>query len=185
MRNTPIDCALVSTNSITPGEQPGVLWNWLLGQGLKIRFVHRTFQGSNEARGMAAVHCVIVGFGYREPDRQTTFEYDEVRGEPQAIAAKNINPYLVDAPDVTLPSRQRPIWAAPDVGMGNKPIDDGNDLFNPEEKAEFLQREPQAARHFRRWLGADEFINGYERWCLWLGEGPPSELRRMPEPIER
>ncbi len=166
MQNTSIDCALVSTNSITQGEQPGVLWSWLLGQGLKIRFAHRTFRWSNEARGMAAVHCVIVGFGYRVPERRTIFEYDDIRGEPHAIGAKNINPYLVDAPDVTLPSRQSPICRVPEIGIGNKPIDDGNYLFTSEEKIAFLKHEPQAAPYFRRWLGADEFINGYERWCL-------------------
>jgi hypothetical protein len=184
-RGTGVGCALVSTNSITQGEQPGILWSWLLGQGIKIAFAHRTFRWSNEARGMAAVHCVIIGFGYDEPASRTIFEYDDPRGEPHATAARNINPYLVDAPDVTLPSRSRPICDVPEIGIGNKPIDDGNYLFSPAERDAFVTVEPQARRYFRRWLGADEFINGIERLCLWLGDCPPELLRRMPEAKKR
>jgi hypothetical protein len=184
-RGTGVCCALVSTNSIAQGEQPGILWNWLLGQGIKIAFAHRTFRWSNEARGMAAVHCVIIGFGFNEPERRTIFEYDDIRGEPHAVTARNINPYLVDAPDVTLPSRSRPICDVPEIGIGNKPIDDGNYLFTTAERDAFVELEPQARSLFRRWLGADEFINGYERWCLWLGDCPPDVLRRMPEAVKR
>jgi hypothetical protein len=134
---------------------------------------------------MAAVHCVIIGFGYDEPASRTIFEYDDPRGEPHATAARNINPYLVDAPDVTLPSRSRPICDVPEIGIGNKPIDDGNYLFSPAERDAFVTVEPQARRYFRRWLGADEFINGIERLCLWLGDCPPELLRRMPEAKKR
>jgi hypothetical protein len=162
-----------------------VLWGWLLAQGMHIHFAHRTFQWSNEARGMAAVHCVIIGFGAFDVEKKTIYEYEDIRGEAHAVAARNINPYLVDAPDVVLVNRQHPICAVPEIGIGNKPIDGGHYLFTPEEKAEFLQREPQAARWFRRWIGADEFINNYERWCLWLGDCPPDELRRMPEAMKR
>lgn len=184
-RGTGVCCALVSTNSIAQGEQPGILWNWLLGQGIKIAFAHRTFRWSNEARGMAAVHCVIIGFGFNEPERRTIFEYDDIRGEPHAVTARNINPYLVDAPDVTLPSRSRPICDVPEIGIGNKPIDDGNYLFTTAERDAFVEIEPLARPYFRRWLGADEFINRYERWCLWLGDCPPDVLRRMPEAVKR
>ena len=177
--------AFVSTNSITQGEQVGVLWGWLLARGMHIHFAHRTFQWSNEARGMAAVHRVIIGFGAFDIERKTIFEYEDIRGQPHAVAAKNINPYLVDGPDVVLPRRSRPICEAPEIGIGNKPIDDGNYLFTPQEKAEFVAREPRSAKWFRRWLGADEFINAYERWCLWLGDCPPDELRRMPEAMKR
>ena len=178
-------CAFVSTNSITQGEQVGVLWGWLLAQGTKIHFAHHTFQWSNEARGVAAVHCVIVGFGQGEVAAKTIYEYDDIRGAAHAVAAKNINPYLVDAPDVVLPRRSRPICDLPVIGIGNKPIDDGNYLFTSEEREEFIAREPAAAKYFRRWLGADEFINGYERWCLWLGEAGPAELRAMPLSLQR
>ena len=180
-----IRTAFVSTNSITQGEQAGVLWGWLLAQGMHIHFAHRTFQWSNEARGMAAVHCVIIGFGAFDAEKKTIYEYEDIRGEPHAIAARNINPYLVDAPDVVLVNRQHPICAVPEIGIGNKPIDGGHYLFTPEEKVEFLTRDPKAAKWFRRWIGADEFINNYERWCLWLGDCPPDELRRMPEAMKR
>jgi hypothetical protein len=178
-------CAFVSTNSITQGEQVGVLWDWLLAQGIHIHFAHRTFQWSNEARGMAAVHCVIVGFGAFDAEKKTIYEYEDIRGEPHAVSAVNINPYLVDAPDLVLTRRSTPICDVPEIGIGNKPIDDGNYLFTTEERDEFLQREPNAAKYFRRWLGADEFLNGYERWCLWLGDCPPGELRQMPEALAR
>jgi hypothetical protein len=93
------------------------------------------------------------------------------------VPAKNINPYLVDAPDVVLPRRSKPICAVPEIGIGNKPIDDGNYLFTTEERDAFIAKEPGSARWFRRWLGADEFLNGYERWCLWLGDCPRRAAR--------
>ncbi|MBI5438774.1 MAG: class I SAM-dependent DNA methyltransferase [Nitrosomonadales bacterium] len=180
-----VKAAFVSTNSITQGEQAGVLWSCLLAQGIRIHFAHRTFQWSNEAKGMAAVHCVIIGFGAFDAEKKTIYEYGDIRGEAHAVAARNINPYPVDAPDVVLVNRQHPICAVPEIGIGNKPIDGGHYLFTPEEKDEFLSREPKAEKWFRRWIGADEFINGYERWCLWLGDCPPDELRKMPEAMKR
>ncbi len=182
---TPIRCAFVSTNSITQGEQVGVLWGWLLNQGIHIHFAHRTFQWSNEARGMAAVHCVIIGFGAFDVEKKTIFEYEDIRGEPHAVSAKNINPYLVDAPDVVLTRRSTPICNVPEMQSGNKPIDDGNYLFTPEEKEAFLNAEPKAKALFRRWLGGDEFLNNIERWYLWLGDCSPSELRSMPHAVSR
>jgi len=185
VHDTNLQCAFVSTNSICQGEQVGVLWGWLLARGMHIHFAHRTFQWANEARGMAAVHCVIIGFGTTESGNKIIYEYDDIRGGPHAVNASNINPYLVDAPDVVLARRSNPICNVPESGIGNKPIDGGHYLFTPEEKAAFLKREPAAEKYFRRWLGADEFINGYERWCLWLGDCPPAELRRMPEVMKR
>jgi len=179
------ETAFVSTNSITQGEQVGVLWPDLMRLGVRINFAHRTFQWSSAARGKAAVHCVIVGFALHDAPRKTIFEYADIQGEPHAIAARNINAYLVDAPNAVVINRSRPICDVPEIGIGNKPIDGGQYLFTPEEKDEFLRREPQAARWFRRWIGSIEFINGYERWCLWLGDCPPNELRQMPEAMAR
>jgi hypothetical protein len=177
-------CAFVSTNSIVQGEQVGVLWAWMLSKGIYIQFAHRTFNWSNEARGNAAVHCVIVGFGLQDRADKTIFEYEDIKGEPLAVPAKNINPYLVDGPNVVLPRRSKPICASPLIGIGNKPIDDGNYLFSTAERDTFVAKEPQSAEWFRRWLGADEFINGYERWCLWLGDCPPSVIRTLPETMK-
>ena len=147
---------------------------------MHIHFAHRTFQWSNEASGNAAVHCVIIGFGLNELPNKTIYEYDDVRGEPHAVPAKNISPYLVDAGDVVLPRRSHPICDVPEIGIGNKPIDNGNYLFSAEERRAFVAIEPRADAFFRRWIGADELINGYERWCLWVGEASPTTFpRRM------
>ena len=181
----PARCAFVSTNSITQGEQVGALWGWLLAQGVHIHFAHRTFAWSNEARGKAAVHCVIIGFGLQDRPGKVIYEYEDIKGEPHPRPASNINPYLVDAPNVVLPRRSKPIGDVPEIGIGNKPIDDGNYLFSTQERDAFIALEPASAKWFRRWLGADEFLNGYERWCLWLGDTPPAELRAMPEAMKR
>jgi hypothetical protein len=185
IQGTNVSVAFVSTNSITQGEQVGVLWPDLFARGVKIAFAHRTFQWSSEGRGKAAVHCVIIGFGLSEPAQKVIFDYEDIRGEPQAIQAGNINPYLVDAPNVVLVNRSRPICDVPEIGIGNKPIDDGNYLFTDEEKAAFLAREPRAEAYFRKWLGATEFLNGISRWYLWLGGCSPADLRSMPAVLER
>lgn len=183
--NPTIRSAFVSTNSISQGEQPGILWPDLFAHGVRINFAHRTFQWTSEARGKAAVHCVIIGFALQDDPEKWIFDYDSVTSEPHAVKAKNINPYLVDAPNVFLTNRSTPICRVPVMGIGNKPIDGGFYLFTHDEKVEFLAKEPQAAPFFRRWIGADEFINGYERWCLWLGGCSPDQIRKMPEAMKR
>jgi len=183
--NHPIRIAYVSTNSITQGEQVGVLWGELLKQGFQIFFAHRTFQWNNQAKGVAAVHCVIVGLSKTPITPMYLFDYEDIRGEPHRTLAANINPYLVDAANVLLPNRSDPICDVPSIGIGNKPIDGGNYLFTTEDRDAFIALEPGSAKWFRRWLGADEFINGWERWCLWLGDCPPAELRAMPECMKR
>ncbi len=180
-----IKAAFVSTNSITQGEQVGILWPDLFRRGISIHFAHRTFQWNSEARGKAAVHCVIIGFGLQEVTEKWLFDYDTPKSEPHAVKVGNINPYLVDGPDVTLQNRTKPLCSVPEIGIGNKPIDGGNYLFSTEERDAFVKLEPAAEKWFRRWLGSYEFINGYERWCLWLGDCPPEELRRMPEALKR
>lgn len=182
---TPLRVAFVSTNSITQGEQVGVLWSWMLAQGVHIHFAHRTFSWTNEAKGKAAVHCVIVGFGLQEVEAKTIYEYADIKGEALAVPACNINPYLVDAPDVVLERRSNPICSVPKISVGCQPIDGGNYLFTTEERDAFIAQEPASAPFFRRWLGADEFLNGYERWCLWLGNCSPAQLRAMPQALSR
>ena len=183
--NPAIKAAFVSTNSITQGEQVGVLWPDLLKRGVKLHFAHRTFQWSSEARGKAAVHCVIIGFALHDAEDKRIFDYETPQAEAHEVKAKNINPYLVDTADVVIARREKPICLVPEIGIGNKPIDGSNYLFTREQRDEFLKREPTAAPYFRRWVGADEFLNGYDRWCLWLGNCPPDVLKRMPEAVKR
>jgi N-6 DNA Methylase len=185
IQHTEIVCAFVSTNSISQGEQPGILWAELFRLGIKIHFAHRTFVWRNEASGMAAVHCVIIGFAAFNTLGKKIYDYTDIKGEPHAVEAKNINPYLVDAPDITLPSRQNPLCDVPRIGIGNQPIDNGQYLFTPEEMKEFISQEPESKKWFRRWIGSDELLNGYNRYCLWLGECEPDELQKMPFVIKR
>ena len=185
MQGTSIRCAFVSTNSISQGEQVGVLWRWMLEKGMSIFFAHRTFAWTNEARGKAAVHCVIIGFADDDISPKWLFAYERVCGGAHKTRAASINPYLVDADEVTLINRSKPICPAPKVGIGNKPIDDGNYLFSAKEKSEFLAQEPTAEPYFKRWLGSREFLNGIERYCLWLGECSPSELQALPLAMKR
>jgi N-6 DNA Methylase len=185
-RNPAVQTAFVSTNSITQGEQVAVLWQPLMEQGLHIRFAHRTFRWSNEGAGVAAVHCVIVGMTMQKPTRCKLWNYgDDISGEGHSITARRINGYLVDGPLVFLEKRRQPICDVPEIGIGNKPIDDGNYLFTTQERDAFIAAEPASAKWFRQWLGADEFINRYERWCLWLGECPEADLRTMPLAMQR
>ncbi len=185
LRGTEIPAAFVSTNSITQGEQVGVLWHELLRRGVRIRFAHRTFAWQSEARGKAHVHVVIIGFGLADAPVKRIFDYETDPEHPVATLAKTINPYLVDGPETVILNRSKPLCDVPEVGIGNKPIDGGNYLFTTEERDEFIRMEPKSAKWFRRWLGSAEFINGWERWCLWLGECSGDELRQMPEAMKR
>lgn len=134
---------------------------------------------------MAAVHCVIIGFGAFDAEKKTIYEYEDIRGEPHAITARNINPYLVDAPDVLLTARRAPLGDVPEMANGGKPTDGGNLLMSDEEKRELLQAEPQAEKWIRPYLMGEEFINGISRWCLWLKNISPAELRAMPKVMQR
>ncbi len=174
-------CAFVSTNSISQGEQVGVLWSGLYAQGIKIHFAHRTFSWQSEARGKAHVHVVIIGFGLHDVPEKAIFEYDDINGEPSAVSVSNINPYLVQGGDTVVTNRSKPLCDVPEIGIGNKPIDNGRYLFDDEEKKEFLKKEPGAKKYFRPWIGSVEFLHGYQRWCLWLGDASPSDLKQLPE----
>ena len=173
----PIRCAFVSTNSITQGEQVGVLWGWLLAQGIKIHFAHRTFRWSNEASGKAAVHCVIVGFGLNDVERKVIFEYDDVNGEPHLQVVSRINPYLVDAPNIALEKRTNSISRAPRINYGSMALDDGHLLLSSAERLALLTECPEAAPFVRPFVGGEEFLNGGQRFCLWLRASPPTLLR--------
>ncbi len=178
-----ITVGFVSTNSISQGEQPGILWNALFAKGVKIHFAHRTFPWESEARGKAHVHVVIIGFGCANPATKRIYDYDGAT--PTVSEVYNISPYLVEGADFAITNRQKPLCPVPEIGIGNKPIDGGNYLFTATEKDAFLKLQPEAAPYFRPWIGSDEFINGWQRWCLWLGDCPPGELRKMPEAMKR
>lgn len=175
--------AFVSTNSITQGEQVSALWTLMTNQ--VIHFAHRTFRWSNEAKGVAAVHVVIIGFSNYDISRKKLYTYDDLKGEPRLSLVSSINPYLVEGKTVLLESRSKPICNAPEIVWGNKPVDGGNLLFTDEEKIDFLKIEPTAEKYIKPLLSAKEFLAGQRRWCLWLVDCPPHELRTMPHVLER
>ena len=181
MRGTAVRAALVSTNSITQGGQVADLWQGLTEEcGVHLDFAHRTFKWYSEAANMAQVHVVVVGFSCA-PNPRRPFVFD---GETRTAVA-HLNPYLLDGPDVFVASRPRPICAVPEIGIGNKPIDGGNYLFTESEMRDFLKAEPAAAPYFRPWYGAEEFIHRRPRYCLWLGDCTPAQLRAMPHCLRR
>lgn len=186
IKGAPIKVAFVSTNSVVQGEQVGILWGELFSrQQVKIHFAHTTFKWSNEARGNAAVYCVIIGFANFDTDEKRLFTYEDISGEPHEKTVKNLNPYLVEGKDLVLLSRKKPISSVPPIINGSKPVDGGNLIFTDAEKNEFLRIEPEAEKLFKVFAGADDFINGKTRWCLWLKDFPPNELRKFPKVLER
>ncbi len=181
MLGTGIRAALVSTNSVSQGETVANLWQPLTEQyGVHIDFAHRTFRWDSEASLKAHVHCVIIGFSIADNDKPKVIYSD---GRPRI--ASNINGYLVDAENVFVGSRNKPLCDVPAIGIGNKPIDDGNYLFSLEEMNDFIRREPRSKQYFKPWYGSYEFINRRPRYCLWLGDCTPNELRSMPECMKR
>ena len=172
-----IRTAFVSTNSITQGEQVAPLWETLyIKYGVHIDFAYRTFRWDNEATAKAHVHCVIIGFSTtlnKVPRQIYTHERVQV--------AENINPYLIDGPTVFVTSRSKPICNVPPMFLGNKPSDGGNLILSAEERAEILSREPQLEKYIHPYTGAVEFINKKERYCFWLKDASPSDLRSSKE----
>jgi hypothetical protein len=187
IQGTHIRCSFVSTNSITQGEQVGIIWQELFNQyRVKIHFAHRTFHWTNEAKGKAAVHCVIIGFGLEDIEIKRIFDYADVNnGEPTEKRAKNINPYLVEGSDLIIRKRSKPISDAPPMLYGNKIVDGGFYLFTDQDKEAFIQSEPLSQSLFRPILSGDEFLNGKNRWVLYLKDVKPEQLKKMPRVLER
>lgn len=178
--------AFVSTSSIAQGEQVGVLWNELFNRyNSKIHFAHRTFKWGNEARGNAAVHVVIIGFSNYDISDKLIYEYDDIKGEPHEVKAKNINPYLVEGKDFAISTRKKPICQIPEMLKGSQPTDNGNLLMDDEEKTEFVKSEPQAKKFIKPFLSAREFLNNQKRWCFWLVGADPGELKKCPLLLRR
>lgn len=186
IQNTKTKVAFVSTNSIVQGEQTSILWGQMINvYGIKIHFAHRTFKWSNEAKGNAAVYCVIVGFANYDTTNKRIFEYEDIRGIAQELKVKNINPYLVDAKDNFIGKRTKPLCDVPRILKGNY-YAKSEGLIIEKEDLEFLEtNEPNAKKYIKYLIGADEFINNKKRYCLWLVDCPPDELRKMPLVIER
>lgn len=181
IQDTTVEVALVSTNSITQGEQVAILWkNLMLDFGIIINFAYLPFVWNSEAKDKAKVHCVIIGFSKNNWIEKKIFD---TTGQVNKV--EFINGYLLGAKSVFIESRATPIEDVFEMGIGNKPIDGGNYLFNEEEMHSFIEIEPSSRKYFKKWFGAQEFINRKNRFCLWLGEATPSELRSMPNVLKR
>jgi hypothetical protein len=177
---TQIIVGFVSTNSISQGEQVAALWTPLFKQfGLKIRFAHRTFAWESEARGKAHVHVVIVGFGAIDTAKKRIYDYaaDGVKVTIQTVS--NISPYLIEGSDIAIVSRSKPICNVPEIIYGSKPVEGGNLILADEELKPFLIENPAAKKFIRPFIGSEEFINGIARWCLWLVDATPKEIREI------
>lgn len=173
IQQTNIKCAFVSTNSITQGEQVSPLWEKLVNRyGIKILFAHRTFIWDSEANEQAHVHCVIIGFSQNDVG---VLKRIYTSGRPQIVS--HINPYLVEAPDVLISSRSRPICDVPIMVYGNKPTDGGNFILTEDEKTELLKKNPKLKKYIHEYIGSYEFINGKKRYCFWLADVTPSEIK--------
>lgn len=197
-QNQKIRIGFVSTNSITQGEQSGILWPYLFHQGVTIAFAHRTFQWNSEARGKAAVHCVIIGMALEEPAKRIIYDYGHVRGEPHAAEVARINGYLVDGPQYTVPARSKPRPGFLKMHKGSQPTDGArlkseeggyetfsNLILDEEQRAELLAADPKAKKWLRPYVGGDELISGKWRWCLWLKGADPAALKVSQPVLER
>jgi hypothetical protein len=186
IQNTKIKVAFVSTNSIVQGEQTNLLWGLLQNKyKIKIHFAHQTFRWSNEAKGNAAVFCVIVGFANFDTNQKKIFEYEDIKGAPLEILAKNINAYLVDAIDILVEKKRKPICKVPEIIKGNYYAKSEGLIIEKEDLNYLESNEPNAKKWIKLLIGADEFINNRKRYCLWLVDCPPDELRKMPLVMER
>ena len=180
MQNTAIRTALVSTNSVSQGESVANLWKPLFADGVHIDFAYRTFRWDSEAKSKAHVHCVIIGFSTAvNPAERRIYSGDRYQ------VAANINGYLLDGDNVFIESRNKPLCNVPEIGMGNQPIDNGQYLFEEDEMDAFIKTEPLSADFFHPWYGAKEFISRKPRYCLWLGECSPVQLKQMPQCLAR
>ena len=180
IHDTKIKAALVSTNSISQGEQAIVLWKELFDAGIRIVFAYRTFQWDSEASIKAHVHCVIIGFcSGLYLGEKILFDGNRM------VKADNINAYLLDAPTVLIEEKSTPVCDVEPIVRGSQATDNGYYLFTPEEKEAFLKVEPGAEKYMKRFMMGREFINAIERWCLWMPNITPTELKKMPKVLER
>lgn len=185
VKGTQTPVAFVSTNSITQGEQVGVLWTELFKKEMKIHFAHRTFSWQSEARGKAHVHVVIIGFGPMDTPNKRIYDYETDEDNPTITPAKNISPYLVEGNDLALTARTKPICQVPAIINGNKPTDDGNLIVEDSVKEQFLTANPTISPYLKPFLSASEYLNNKRRWVLWLKDAPPEILKENAGVLER
>lgn len=186
IQGTKIKVAFVSTNSIVQGEQVGVLWKVLLNMyGVKIHFAHRTFKWSNEAKGNAGVYCVIIGFANYDTDAKTIFEYEDIMGEPHIVRAKNINPYLVDSDNILLDKRCEPICNAPKINYGSFALDNGNYTLSEADREDIISECHNSDRLIKPFIGGQELLHSVKRYCLWLIDASPKEIKENHKILER
>lgn len=185
-QDTQIKTAFVSTNSICQGEQVGILWKRLKEKyNVVIHFAHQTFKWNNDAPGVAAVYCVIVGFATFNASKKYLFEYETIKSEPKEKEVESINAYLVAGEDVFIEKRTKPICAVPEIIKGNYYAKSEGLIIEEQDLDYLLKNEPNAKKYIKFLIGADEFINNRKRYCLWLVDCPPDELRKMPFVMER
>lgn len=178
--------AFVSTNSVSQGEQVGILWNELYNKyQAKIHFAHRTFRWGNEAKANAAVHVVIIGFSNFDITNKRLYKYATITNKPVEEKVKNINPYLVEGSDVVVLKRRLPICNVHHISFGSMPNDGGNLLLSDTERAEYESIEKDGAKFIKPLISSHEYLNGKKRWCFWLVDASPSELRKLTVLSER
>ncbi len=185
-KDTKIKTAFVSTNSICQGEQVGILWKRLKEKySVVIHFTHQTFKWNNDAPGVAAVYCVIVGFATFDTPKKYIFEYETIKSEPKEREVENINAYLVAGEDVFIENKSKPICDIPSINYGSFALDDGKFTLSREEKFELLKKYEGVEKYIRPFIGGQEFLHNQERYCLWLKGANPAEIKEYPEIIER
>lgn len=182
---TDIEVAFVATNSIVQGEQVGIMWRALAPHRLHINFAHRTFRWESEARGKAAVYCVIIGFSKRDRADKRIFDYAKPDAEAEEVRATRINAYLVDAPWVLLENQRRNLSGKPEMIYGSKPTDGGFFFLDDAERRALLKAEPEAKPLVKKFMGAHEFLHNETRWVLWLVNAEPALINRLPSVKER
>ena len=179
IQNTNTRCALVSTNSITQGEQVAAIWKPLKELfGIHFDFAYRTFRWDSEATLKAHVHCVIIGFSHVNVPKVI---YDNDKQNK----VNNINAYLIDGPDVYLDSKSKPLCNVPQMSSGGKPVEGGFLILSPDEKEEITQTEPNIEKYIRPFTSGDDFINNKKRYCLWLVGANPTDIKHAPTVISR
>ncbi|MES1966201.1 N-6 DNA methylase [Psychrobacter sp. AH5] len=174
-----IETAFVSTNSIVQGEHVAILWQYLLKdcEG-HINFAHHTFKWTNEGKGVAAVHCIIVGYGTNERKEKTIFSYSDIAGEPKPNKAKTINGYLIDGELIFFDRAKKQVSNELEMSRGNQPTDGGNLLLSDDEFKELIEIEPTAKKYIKRYMMGNEFLNNIKRWCLWFDDCDPLQLNK-------